>query len=436
MSKRSFTYRAMKAEEGEGTPASTKTGAGYDYDYWLRNANDLLHRSTKISSKDKELVREFIDHLRARAVGTGRLAKHVFKLRAMLEIIDVPVEKATRRDIEKLVLKLEEKHLRPVTFIDYLFILKRFFKFVKFGDVDRETPYPEEVKWIRRKVKANEGRRAEFLTPSEVKAMIGVAEKIRDKAMIAVGFEGGFRTGELLGLDIKDLSFDELGVRAKVRGKTGERIVRLISSAPLLTRYLETHPEHSNPDAPLWLTEVGNWKNHRVTWRGWNSTIRYCAMKAGIKGKNVHSYLLRHGSATEMAKFLSDAEMKVRYGWTLDSRMSAVYIHLSAKDLDPKLVQLHSGRPAEPAKPEFGPQECPRCSHINSPGMRFCGTCGGPLDLAELAKSAVVQTEKSREEGAKREKAMMDLILDLQRQVAEMKKTQQAASGVPSSVQA
>ncbi len=27
---------------------------------------------------------------------------------------------------------------------------------------------------------------------------------------------GGFRTGELLGLEIRDLSFDEMGVRAKV----------------------------------------------------------------------------------------------------------------------------------------------------------------------------------------------------------------------------
>jgi len=84
-------------------------------------------------------------------------------------------------------------------------------------------------------MKPSEGTTAEFLTPSEVKAMIAAAEKMRDKAMISVGLEGAFRTGGLLGLDIRDLSFDDMGVKAKVRGKTGERIVRLISSAPLLT---------------------------------------------------------------------------------------------------------------------------------------------------------------------------------------------------------
>jgi site-specific recombinase XerD len=195
----------------------------YNYDYWLKNAWEMLERSPKVSKEDKERVRAFVENLRTRALGTGRLARHVQKLKVMLEILHVPVDRATRADVERLVLALEEKHLRPVTLIDYLFILKRFFKFVKCGNVDKETPYPEEVRWIKRRMKPSEGRTAEFLTPSKVKAMIAAAEKTRDKAMIAaaektrdkamiaVGFEGGFRTGEFLGLEIRDLSFDEVG---------------------------------------------------------------------------------------------------------------------------------------------------------------------------------------------------------------------------------
>lgn len=367
----------------------------YDYEYWLKNAYDLLERSSKVSERDKEFVRALVNHLRVRAVGTGRLAKHAQRLRTMLEILGVEAEKATRSDIERLVLTLEEKHLRPGTLIDYFFVIKRFFKFLRYGNVDKENPYPEEVAWIKRKMKPNEGRRAEFLTPSEARSMIVAAEKMRDKAMIAVGFEGGFRTGELLGLEIRDLSFDEMGVRAKVRGKTGERIVRLISSAPLLGAYLETHPTASDPNSPVWLTEVGNWKNRRVSWRGWNSSLQYIAKKAGIKGKRIHSYLLRHGSATEAAKYLSDAEMKVRYGWTMDSGMPAVYVHLSSQDLDPKLARLYSGKPFEQQKPEFAPDVCPRCSEANTPGMRFCNKCGTPLNRAELAKSSI-ETQEMR----------------------------------------
>jgi integrase len=361
----------------------------YNYGYWLKNASAILSRSKKISQRDKQLVLAFVDHLKAQGIGTGRIAKHVLKIVIILEILDSEVEKAKRTDIEKLVVRLEERGFRPVTFIDYIFILKRFFKFVKYGNIDLETPYPEEVRWIKRKVKPNEMKKAEFLSPSEVKAMIVAASRMRDKAMIAVGFEGGFRTGELLGLNLGDIVFDEMGVRAKVRGKTGERIVRLISSTPLLARYLETHPLQGDPNAPLWLTEVSNWKNQRVSCRGWNWSLRYLGKKAGIKGKQVHSYLLRHGSATEAAKYLTDAEMKVRYGWTMNSGMPGVYVHLSAQDLDPKLARAYSGKPFEPTRPEFSPVSCVRCGEKNTPGVSYCGRCGTPLNAQELAKSSI-----------------------------------------------
>ncbi|MGH9919355.1 MAG: zinc ribbon domain-containing protein, partial [Nitrososphaerales archaeon] len=143
----------------------------------------------------------------------------------------------------------------------------------------------------------------------------------------------------------------------------------------------------------LWLTEVGNWKNRRVSWRGWNSSLRFIAKKAGVNGKRIHSYLLRHGSATDAAKYLTDAEMKVRYGWTMDSGMPAVYVHLSSQDLDPKLARMYSGKPFEPQRPEFSPETCPRCSETNTPGMRFCGKCGTPLNRAELAKSSIDMQE-------------------------------------------
>jgi hypothetical protein len=51
--------------------------------------------------------------------------------------------------------------------------------------------------------------------------------------------------------------------------------------------------------------EVGNWKNRRFSSRGWNGSLQFAAKKAGIIGKRVHSYLLQHGSATDVAKYLS-----------------------------------------------------------------------------------------------------------------------------------
>jgi uncharacterized OB-fold protein len=70
----------------------------------------------------------------------------------------------------------------------------------------------------------------------------------------------------------------------------------------------------------------------------------------------------------------------------MGSKMPATYIHLSGQDLDEKLESLHEGRVLEPPKVEFTPVLCPRCGEKNTPGMKFCGRCGTPLDQAGQAK--------------------------------------------------
>lgn len=42
---------------------------------------------------------------------------------------------------------------------------------------------------------------------------------------------------------------------------------------------------------------------------------------------------------------------------------------------------------ANPPKPESAARLCPNCNEKNSPGMRFCGRCGCPLDPAELTRA-------------------------------------------------
>jgi hypothetical protein len=120
-------------------------------------------------------------------------------------------------------------------------------------------------------------------------------------------------------------------------------------------------------------------------------------VKAGIK-KKVHNHMLRHGSATSNAKFLTESEMKVKYGWTGGSKMPAIYVHLSSKDLDEKLSKIYNGRNFEPPKPEFSPKICVRCGESNSPGLRFCGRCGTPLNPEEIARESLDQGEVMRGE--------------------------------------
>jgi integrase/recombinase XerD len=358
----------------------------YDYEYRLANAISLIHRSTKISLRDKDLIRGFDRVLQATNVSVGRRAKYLFHLKTIGENFGLSFESAARQDVENFVGGwLNKQGYKAQTRIDYIIILKRFFKFVRTGSVDREEPFPIEVRFLKSTMKANERELPEFLAWSEVELMIKVSDNHRDRAMLSVGFEAGLRASELLLMNVGDISFDDLGARARIRhGKTGSRLVRLISSAPILAQFLEVHPRKRDPSAPLWLTESTNHLHERMSWLAWSRRLKQTARDAGLSKRKIHNHLLRHGSATLAAKFLSDSELKVRYGWSMTSKMAAIYVHLSSSDLDEKLSHIYTGRDIKPTRPELSPLLCARCGETNSPGTRFCGRCATPLDPKEL----------------------------------------------------
>ncbi len=367
----------------------------YYYNVRYNNALKLLEQSSSISKEDKETIKEFIDHLRSQGVSVGRLAKYLFHLRVFREQLGKNFREASRRDIEHFMALARGKYTYR-TVEDYGFVIKRFYKFLYYGNVDKDTPWPDLVKWIKKSGKPNERSMPEFLTANEVQKMIEVADNLRDKTMLAVGFEAGLRAAELLSMNTDDVSFDSLGARIRVKGKTGERIVRLISSAPILARYMEVHPFRDQPGKPLWLSYSMNRRGQRLLYLSWNKILKKIAAKAGIK-KRVHNHMLRHGSATEAAKYLTEPEMKVKYGWTGGSRMPEIYVHLSSRDLDDKLARIYTGKALEPPKPDFSPIICPRCGEKNSPGQKYCGRCGTPLDKMELEKRSV-EIESLRKE--------------------------------------
>ncbi len=71
-----------------------------------------------------------------------------------------------------------------------------------------------------------------MLTAEKVNKLIESADHIRDKAFISTLHESGCRIEELLCLQLKYVQFDKFGAVLLVNGKTGQRRVRVIASAP------------------------------------------------------------------------------------------------------------------------------------------------------------------------------------------------------------
>jgi integrase len=309
-----------------------------------------------------------------RGYSKARILKYLSTLLSLAKLLGKPFVNAQKEDIIEVISKIEQSNYSDWTKHDFKSVLKVFFRWL------RETEdYPEEVRWIKVTSKSKVKLPEELLTIEEVLKMVDAAEHIRDKAFILTLYESGCRIGELLTLQIKHVHFDNFGAVLIVNGKTGQRRVRIILSAPKLHQWIENHPLRDNLNAPLWIT-LG--KNKRVWHYGTaKDCIQRLAEKVGIK-KRVYPHLFRHSRATHLANYLTEAQMKQYFGWVQGSDMASIYVHLSGRDLDNALLKLNGMETQEKKEEEkFKVIICPRCKKSNSFDAKFCSFCGMCLDV-------------------------------------------------------
>jgi len=165
----------------------------------------------------------------------------------------------------------------------------------------------------------------------EVKRLINSAEHPRDKAFISMLYELGARISEIGNLRICDISRDKYSFIVDLKGKTGQRSIRLILSEPYLSVWLNEHPLRDNPQAPLWV-KLGKYEGEPLNYSGLSSIVKRLARKAGIK-KRIYPHLFRHTRVTHLllSNQLNEAKAKVLFGWTPDSKMLSEYSHLISR---------------------------------------------------------------------------------------------------------
>ncbi len=175
--------------------------------------------------------------------------------------------------------------------------------------------------------------------------MVETVSHPRDKALIVVGYEGGLRIGEIAGLRIGNIiwrtnSNGDLKAKIKVKGKTGDRQIPLVISAPYLRRWIEEHPFKDDPNAIVFCSlsqrSFGQMISYQMMWK----TITRIGKEAGIK-KRVNPHILRHSRATVLANYLTEAQMCEFFGWAQESKMPRIYVHLSGRDIDKAIDKVY-----------------------------------------------------------------------------------------------
>ncbi|MFQ5531347.1 MAG: tyrosine-type recombinase/integrase [Candidatus Nanoarchaeia archaeon] len=215
------------------------------------------------------------------------------------------------------------------------------------------------------------------------------ADNTRNKALVSTLFWSGARVSELLNMRIGEIEITQSGARILLRGKTGERNILIVAGVDYLTRWLEEHPRKDNPESFVWCPlqhRQNKARDRPITPRQVRDILRDVAKKSGMnKPTNPHHF--RHSIATVLSNRLTEAQMCNYFGWRLGSKMPAIYVHTSGRDMDSAILSAFGLKPKEDIGESIKPKTCFRCDYPhNSNTADYCSRCGTPLSIDKIVK--------------------------------------------------
>ncbi len=339
-----------------------------------------MEKDKKISAATKKLVHRYVDFMRARGLENNTIQKNLYCLYMFLKASGGkdPL-KLDKEQVMNAIGTIERSEYSQNTKMNAKVTAKSFYKHF----LGEDEYYPKQVAWIKTAMKGNKRVLPEdILDEDEIMRMIKASPSLRNKAIIALLFDSGIRVGELMSLRIKDIDLRKEPAHITVSGKTGMRKIPILFSVPYLAAYLNS-TEESKPEQFVW-SAIGSWSNmnRAVDYNGIRKVLKIAGKKAGIR-KRIYPHLFRHSRATYYANKLTEQQLKVFMGWTSGSRQAATYVHLSGRDIDNAVMQVHGMKKGEDAvRPKLMVRVCQRCKQNNAIDAQYCIRCGAVLEVS------------------------------------------------------
>ena len=342
---------------------------------------DRIKNDDTLTEGNKQAALDMLSFMQAKGSKQRTLQKHIYCFEKFLHAMDknVDVKSATRTELERAMARIEGSDYATETKRNIKVVVKSFYKHF----VGEDYYYPKQIAWVKTTVPFNKKVLPEdILSEDEVIRIIKAARNPRDKAIIALLYDSGIRVGELIGLRKKDIDIKGRTAHIIVSGKTGMRKIPIFFSAPYLGAYLNT-VDDMKPEEVIWKA-IGSWSNTevRVDESAVRKLLRVAAGRAGIE-KRIYPHLFRHSRASFYANRLTEQQLKAYFGWTGDSKMASVYVHLSGRDIDNALSKANGVEFREvQERPQLTARECPRCKLVNTAEASYCSRCGSAMDIS------------------------------------------------------
>ena len=289
----------------------------------------------RFNDADRKLVEKFVLEARVFDVSNPSMFWYLVKIKNIrFKYLKKGFTGCDKQDIKELVARINQVDYSERTKDGYRFAIRKFFQVIE-GYEWTSKKFPQKVDWIKIKPPRRK-KKYEILDKNDIEKMIASAKTLRNKTIVAILWEGGFRLGEFANIKISDISWDEYGCVIRVFGKTGFGSVRIVEYSGYLEMYLRKRKHDSEW---VWTTEDNFSRGRKMSRKSIRAVLVKAGKMAGIT-KPLNPQNFRTSSATYCSKFLTDAEMRIRFRWRWDSKMPSHYSWLSARDVDQKYISM------------------------------------------------------------------------------------------------
>jgi integrase len=254
---------------------------------------------------------------------------------------------------------------------------------------------PESLAWIPTTTSNNfnpvPSERDLLFWEDDIVPMLEACHNPRDRALIALQFEAGCRSGELFDLRVGDIFDGEYTTSLHVDGKRGERTVPLVTSLPHLQDWLTDSRSPDDGDAYLW-SKLNS--NERPSYRTWRDYFEDAADRAGVSKDVTPTNFRKSNTRWLVLQGYSQARIEDRQGRKRGSDHTRRYMaRFGEESKERAYAQLH-GLNVEPEEDaaDISPVECPRCERETPREKDHCMWCN--FALSEEA----VQQARARQE--------------------------------------
>ncbi|GAB7010417.1 tyrosine-type recombinase/integrase [Halorubrum trueperi] len=218
---------------------------------------------------------------------------------------------------------------------------------------------------------------------THVRPMIDACHNARDKALIALQFEGGFRGGELYDLTLDQISDSEHSVKVRVDGKRGEHDVHLIRSIPWVSRWQAEHPGEGDDYTWSHLN-----KPKRVSYQLFLKIFKEAARRADVEFPVTPTNFRKSNAYWLSQQDKSQAFIEDRQGRARGSPVISRYVaKFSGETQEAKFAAMHGiDVDLEEDDDVRAPIVCHRCDRETPADNDLCMWCGTALDAETAAR--------------------------------------------------